>query len=81
MDKVYIVTEMEINDYNFYEHTPRAFADEDSAKAYYKEKVDFIKCYGNEDWVVDESDTSFETYPDGYGGKDCIYVSLHEVEM
>jgi hypothetical protein len=81
MDKIYIVTESEINDFAFYEHTPKAFVDEDSAKEYYKERVDFHKCYADEDWVVDESDTAFETYPDGRGAEDCIYVTLHEVEM
>jgi hypothetical protein len=81
MDKIYIVTESEVNDFCLYEHTPKAFVDEDSAKAYYKERVDFHKYYADEDWVVDESDTAFETYPDGRGAEDCIYVTLHEVEM
>ena len=81
MDKIYIVTQMEINDFDFYEHTPKAFVDEDSAKAYYKESVDFIKCYGDEDWIIDESDTAFETYPDGRAAEDCISISLHEVEL
>ena len=81
MSKIFIVTETEINEYELYEHTPKAFVDEDSAKAYYKERVDFIKSYTDDDWIISESDTAFETYPEGCGAEDCIYVSLYEVEL
>lgn len=81
MDKIYIVTQMEINDFNFYEHTPQVFTDKEKARKYYDDVVETNKETLDEDWVVDESDTAFEAYPDGRGAEDCIYVSLYEVEM
>ena len=81
MDKIYIVTESEVNDFCLYEPTPKAFVDENSAKEYYNERVRLHKHFVDEDWIIDESETAFETYPDGRGAEDCIYVTLHEVEM
>jgi hypothetical protein len=81
MDKIYIVTESEVNDFCLYEHRPKAFVNEKSAKEYYNERVSFHKHFVDEDWIICESETAFEAYPDGRGAEDCIYVSLYEVEM
>lgn len=83
--KVYIITIHEIFDFEHFQHDPMAFYNFEDAKTELKNIADVVLAenekYGYNDWEVEQTDTSFSTYPEGYWGTSHYDAKISEVEI
>lgn len=82
MKKVYIITIDEVYDFENFLHDPMVFADEQKAR----EEFERIKANAKEEYKdkyeeVEEGDTYFEMYAEGYFSEGHYAVHLYEKEI
>lgn len=82
--KIYVITIHEVFDFEDFKHEPKAFSTMEKAKeklkAIKEQVVAENKEYGN-DWEMEEGETWFSTFPDGYWGTSHYDASIHELEV
>ena len=82
MSKVYIITIDEVYDFENFPHEPLVFANEEKAKAEFESIKESAKTeYGNKFNEVEEGDTYFEMYAEGYFSEGHCAVHLYEEEV
>lgn len=81
--KLYILTEINIVDYEDSERTPQVFINEDEAKNALKERAEelYEDIKDNSDWSVDKGKKSYCQYEDGYACRNSDTLRLFEVEI
>lgn len=81
--KLYILTEINITDYDESERTPKVFINEDEAKNAFKKRADelYEDIKDNEDWDFEKGKMSYCQYEDGYACKNSDTIRLFEVEI
>lgn len=80
MEKVYLVIVEAVTDCDASGST-KIFANRKDAEEYFLEEVRAARIDAGDDWIEDETDTSFETYDDGYYVINHITVNLEEKEV
>ena len=82
MKKVYIITIDEVYDYENFPHEPMVFADEQKAKDEMERiKVNAKTEFGDKFNEVEEGETYFEMYAEGYFSEGHYAVHLYEKEI
>lgn len=85
MEKVYLVIVEDIVDYADYSPNPKAYKSLESAKKEFKDTVDAFKAeYLNEsddNIVIEESDTCFEYYAEGWYPQNHYVVKIWELDV
>ena len=81
MEKVYLITFDDVYDFERYWHEPRAFRNREDALNVFNEIKEQAKSELDEDWIREESETGFETYPDGCFAESHYGVSMLEINL
>lgn len=80
--KVWIVRTEEVDDYVNTNQTHRIFFDLSSAKAHFNSEVDGVRQdFDASDWIVEEYDTSYTAYDDGYYARNHFAIDLFSVSL
>lgn len=79
--KLYILTEINIVDYDDVERTPKVFLAENIANKAFKERIKEISKYMKDDWVAEKGKRHYCQYEDGYASRNSDTLRLFEVEI
>lgn len=81
--KLYIITEINIVDYEDAERTPQVFVNEDEARNAFKERAEelYEEIKDKDDWDVDKGERIYCQYEDGYACRNSDTLRLFEVEI
>lgn len=79
--KLYILTEINIVDYDDVERTPKVFLAENAANKAFEKRIKEISKYMKDDWVAEKSKKSYCQYEDGYASRNSDTLRLFEVEI
>lgn len=75
--KVYIVEREEVDDYTEVDYMRRTFLNYEDAKKCFDSELDAVRAdFAESDWVVEEFDSYFEAYDDGYYARNHFVLSL-----
>lgn len=75
--KVYVVKREEVDDYDKVDYMCRTFLNYDDARKCYDSELDAARDdFADSDWVVEETDSHFEAYDDGYYARNHFVLSL-----
>ena len=75
--KIYIVEREEVDDYAEVDYMHRTFLNYEDAKKCFDYELDAVRDdFAESDWVVEEFDSHFEAYDDGYYARNHFVLSL-----